>query len=103
MDDGITCGICHASDELAPMIICDSCDKWFHCPCVSLNAEEADRIATYNCSTCVGMEWVGVGAGRGGDGTSDLGQGGDGLWDVGRGWGWGWELRRQWGWGWGWS
>ena len=34
------------------MVGCDTCDDWYHLPCVGLNKAQADKIDKYNCIRC---------------------------------------------------
>ena len=34
---------------------CDHCQEWFHCICVGLTKEYAEKIDSYNCKGCQAM------------------------------------------------
>ena len=34
------------------MILCDICEKWFHCSCVGVQEDELDTIGAWICEKC---------------------------------------------------
>ncbi len=48
--------------EQISWVQCDHCQEWFHCLCVGLTKEYADKIDSYNCKSC---KAVGVASGGG--------------------------------------
>lgn len=52
---------------------CDLCQEWFHCSCVGLTKEYAEKIDKYNCTKCLdrvrGGGTVGVASSYGGRGS----------------------------------
>jgi hypothetical protein len=44
--------LCRSSRTDPPMVGCDHCHDWFHCACVNISEEEADRLPSYTCPSC---------------------------------------------------
>lgn len=72
-EDEAECSAPHCKKPIADQISwvqCDHCQEWFHCTCVDLTKEYAEKIDKYNCKKCavlgVRSGHVGV-ASRGGD------------------------------------
>ena len=38
--------------EQISWVQCDHCQEWFHCMCVGLTKEYAEKIDSYNCKSC---------------------------------------------------
>lgn len=41
--------------EQISWVQCDHCQEWFHCVCVDLTKEYAEKIDSYNCKGCRGV------------------------------------------------
>lgn len=56
---------CMKDDVGEPMVFCDGCSDAFHCACVGLSKDEAEKMDEYTCGYCLGtekdgkIEWVG--------------------------------------------
>ncbi|GLJ47631.1 hypothetical protein SUGI_1006220 [Cryptomeria japonica] len=46
------CPICGEKDGDEKWILCDVCEDWLHCRCVSISSQEADDMAQYICPFC---------------------------------------------------
>jgi len=46
------CPGCGLPDDGSPMIGCDSCDLWYHWPCVNIKVAPADDAEWY-CPKCI--------------------------------------------------
>lgn len=59
-DDGewsasLACSYCTGDDPMETsqfMVGCDTCERWYHGPCVSMSKAAADSIDTYLCPEC---------------------------------------------------
>lgn len=49
-----TCGLPY--DDTRFMLGCDSCDNWFHCTCLGLTEEQAQRLSPFFCNKC--KDWA---------------------------------------------
>lgn len=63
------CSASHCKKPIGDQISwvqCDRCQDWFHCICVGLTKEYAEKIDKYNCKKCVALVGGGAGVGVGG-------------------------------------
>jgi len=52
---GLACSYCTGNDAATLnrfMVGCDTCERWYHGPCVSMSKAAADSIDTYLCPEC---------------------------------------------------
>ena len=63
------CSTPHCKQPMANQISwvqCDHCQEWFHCICVGLTKEYAEKIDSYICQGCQSISSTGTGQGQGG-------------------------------------
>ena len=51
------CTGCSRFETAQFMIGCDSCDRWYHGPCVGVSKAEGDAMNEYACPTCAGQKY----------------------------------------------
>ena len=44
--------ICRGPDNNTPMVLCGTCDDWFHCSCVNLTRKKAQSLPIFTCPNC---------------------------------------------------
>ena len=52
---GLACAYCTGNDAATLnrfMVGCDTCERWYHGPCVSMSKAAADAVDTYLCPEC---------------------------------------------------
>ena len=55
---GLACAYCTGNDAATLnrfMVGCDTCERWYHGPCVSMSKAAADSIDTYLCPECASL------------------------------------------------
>ena len=75
------CSAPHCKKPIADQISwvqCDLCQEWFHCTCVGLTKEYAEKIDRYNCKKCLAAKSSG-GCGQADGGVVSGGSGGGGV------------------------
>ena len=66
------------ADEIS-WVQCDLCQEWFHCSCVGLTKEYAEKIDKYNCRKCIDRSRnsaAGVSVAKGGGSSVGVAKGG---------------------------
>ena len=58
---GLACAYCTGNDAATLnrfMVGCDTCERWYHGPCVSMSKAAADAVDTYLCPECAKLAGV---------------------------------------------
>ena len=44
--------ICNGIDDGRLMVVCEGCEKWFHCDCINMSPQAAKEMDDYFCADC---------------------------------------------------